>query len=75
MSNFVLVNDSFNPSSRRLGCPMLARYQKPAGGSRAPSTLCLTNTVDEQFAFEYGEGDRTLAFYKDCHDFLRRRSA
>jgi uncharacterized protein YhfF len=31
------------------------------------------NTVDEQFAFEYGEGDRTLAFWlSDNWDFLSR---
>ena len=31
------------------------------------------NAVDEQFAFEYGEGDRTLAFWlRDNWDFLAR---
>lgn len=31
------------------------------------------NAVDEQFAFEYGEGDRTLAFWLDDNwDFLSR---
>lgn len=31
------------------------------------------NTVDEQFAFEYGEGDRTLAFWRnDNWDYLAR---
>jgi uncharacterized protein YhfF len=31
------------------------------------------NAVDEQFAFEYGEGDRTLAFWlSDNWDFLSR---
>ena len=31
------------------------------------------NAVDEQFAFEYGEGDRTLAFWlRDNWDFLSR---
>jgi len=31
------------------------------------------NAVDEQFAFEYGEGDRTLAFWlSDNWDFYSR---
>ena len=31
------------------------------------------NAVDEQFAFEYGEGDRTLAFWlSDNWDILSR---
>jgi len=31
------------------------------------------NAVDEQFAFEYGEGDRTLAFWlRDNWEFLAR---
>ena len=31
------------------------------------------NTIDEQFAFEYGEGDRTLAYWlRDNWDFHSR---
>ena len=53
-------------------------------GEGAP--LCITelteveikpfNTVDDQFAFDYGEGDRTLAFWlSDNWEFLSRECA
>jgi uncharacterized protein YhfF len=38
-------------------------------------TECRFDEVDELFAFEEGEGDRTLSYWRDAHQryFTRRR--
>jgi uncharacterized protein YhfF len=61
--------------------PKVGMIELIVNGNGGP--LCITelieveikpfNAVDEQFAFEYGEGDRTLAFWpRDNWDFLSR---
>ncbi len=61
--------------------PKVGKIELIVDGHGEP--LCITelmeveikpfNAVDEQFAFEYGEGDRTLAFWlRDNWEFLSR---
>lgn len=37
--------------------------------------LCSVRQVDEAFAWDEGEGDRSLAFWKDAHDAYYERQA
>lgn len=37
--------------------------------------LCPVQQVDENFAWDEGEGDRSLAFWKDAHDAYYERQA
>ncbi len=69
--------------SRAIALPAIGDQWIIADGSGAEKCiiettqvdLCSVRQVDEAFAWDEGEGDRSLAFWRDAHDAYYKRQA